>query len=101
MKIKDKRIGFGTFYNTSQIVIPLEKEQGQYYYANIILINANQDVLSMISTGNEVKTRNYGGKAIAASLNNSNLEITLEGGGVFWGGTLVIVNTNYNLSWGG
>lgn len=100
LKTITKTIGIKTFENAAIIVIPLETTQSPSSHASVTVINGNADVLATISTGTRIIVNNHGNTNIVANMNGTNLEIARDSG-TLWGDTLIIVNTNYALSWGG
>lgn len=98
---KNKNIGMRTYSNAVSITIPLERTQSNSSHANIIVINANQNIFSLISTGQSLYVHAYGENSISVSMDGTNAIVSTLNGSNMWGDTLIIVNANYGLSWGG
>lgn len=98
--VKNKQIGILNFNNAETLRIPIGRVTGVNDYINIVVSNANQDVLSMIARGSTTIIRNIGNTPVTVSSDGTDAIIS-KSEGVFWGSTLVIVTANFNLSCGG
>lgn len=91
-----EKVRFITYNNAQSLRVPLVVAQDNNNYSQIIVINANQGVLSSV-VGDASSVRNYGERAISASYSGTTATITMQNGGTFWGSTLVIISADYAL----
>ena len=98
--VKNKKIGILTFNNASSLRIPVGRVTGVADYINIVVSNANQGILSMISRGATTIIHNIGNTPVTVSSDGTDAIIS-KSECVFWGSTLVIVSANFDLSCGG
>lgn len=90
-----------SFYNVNSFTIPLERTPSTSAFGCVLVINANQDILSSIYYGQEGATvRKYGTADITATISGQNMIVSRTNSATMWGITICIISANYELTYG-
>lgn len=93
----DKRTKMTVATNAQTITIPFNSAFSESNFACALIINANQDIASMINLATTIRVVKISGKDIVVTMDGNNVLITRADGQRFWGTTLIFVGSNNSL----
>lgn len=93
----DKRTKMTVATNAQTITIPFNSAFSESNFACALIINANQDIASMINLATTIRVIKISGIDINVTMDGNNVLITRADGQRFWGTTLIFVGSNNSL----
>lgn len=93
----DKRTKMTVATNAQTITIPFNSAFSESNFACALIINANQDIASMINLATTIRVIKVSGIDINVTMDGNNVLITRADGQRFWGTTLIFVGSNNSL----
>lgn len=93
----DNRAKMTVANNAATITIPFNSAFSDSNFACALIINANQNVASMINLASTLKIVKISGNDINATRDGNNVLITKADGQRFWGTTLIFVGSINSL----
>lgn len=93
----DERTKITVAVNAATITIPFNSAFSDSNFACALIINANQNVASMINLATTISVTKISGNDINATMDGNNVLITKADGQRFWGITLIFVGSNNSL----